>query len=174
MIGPCKIFFLCRKPREFSSELLLIKPRNAYNVSDRRTDNLRRCNNSNLFIVFQHLCKYTELSGAVMVRCSSHDNHEFANFRQLINNPCCSHHFVRISYRSDLLLMEHITADTNQIRLFFLRLFNHIFQAFYCIQGTEIHSVLNRTFKLANVPVSCMQYFHYISLAFFVNSSNFG
>ena len=49
---------------------------------------------------------------------------------------------------------------TNDIRFLFYSYLYHIFQTFYCVLRTEIYSVHYRSFKLANMPVSSMKYFH--------------
>ena len=126
----------------------------------------------------KHPIQNSELSASIMVRRSSHYDHPFRNVSQFCDRICCNNHFVRIPYRTNLLLVEDITRNANNVRFLFLGYLNHIFKTFYCVLQTEIYSVHYRSFKLANMPVSSMKYFHllisftvaFIAVIMFFNS----
>ena len=108
----------------------------------------------------KHPIQNSELSASIMVRRSSHYDHSFRNVSQFCDRICCNNHFIRIPYRTNLLLMEDVTGNTNDIRFLFLGYLDHIFKTFYCVLQTEICSIHHRSFELANMPVSSMKYFH--------------
>ena len=153
---PCKILIFRRQARKLRPELLLIKARYTSNVRNWCGDYLRSSNHCNLFIFLKHLCQHPELSGAVMVRCTSHYDYKLCIFRQFFNNSRCRNHFIRVPYRSNLFLMKNISAHANQIRLFFFRNLNHIFKAVDCILGPKVHSLLYWAFELSDMPVRRM------------------
>ena len=153
---PCFVFFICRQTRESWSELLLIKSRNAGYISIWSTEYSWRCYYMYISSICKHLAQNSELTTSVMVRCSSHYNHCFRNTCQFCDRVCCNNHFVWVSCRTYLLLMENITRNANNVWFLFFCNLNHIIKTIYCILWTEIHSVHYRTFELANMPVSCM------------------
>ena len=155
---PYLILFICRQPRELSPEFLFVESRNDCEVCDPCCYHARFCHDDDSAVPLQHLLKYTELSGSVVVRCAPHDDDQFCRLSKLCDDPRCGQHLIGVADRSYLLLMEDVAGDTYDIRMLCFRSLDHVLKALDRCLISEIHSFfVGRTFERPQMPISSMQ-----------------